>query len=151
MIGLVGVVTKGDPLLIVLQYCDKGSLLSVLRSETTIPADRLRGYALGIARGMEHLTRHHAIHRDLAARNVLVDAMDSAKVSDFGLSRTIDANVQSYRNFLKQNHQINSNSDYLRLAWRGDTLRDWKTKAIAFSFSIRFPERLRQPFDYGEQ
>ena len=31
MIGLIGVISVGDPGLLVLQYCDRGSLLGVLR------------------------------------------------------------------------------------------------------------------------
>lgn len=44
----------------------------------------------GIGRGMRHLADANFIHRDLAARNILVDKNLTCKVSDFGLSRTLN-------------------------------------------------------------
>ena len=44
----------------------------------------------GISRGMKYLASAKYIHRDLAARNVLVDTNLNCKVSDFGLSRTLE-------------------------------------------------------------
>ena len=91
IIGLFGVVVSADPgCLLVLQYCEKGSLLKVLRTRTewtdTMVTTLLR-YSLGIARGMEEIASRSIVHRDLACRNVLVDPMDCPKVADLGLSR----------------------------------------------------------------
>lgn len=93
LVSLIGVVTSGVPLLLLLSLCEKGSLLSVLKSQKIktfqfVLGDRIK-MAVGIANGMAHLTACHFVHRDLAARNVLVDAMDNCKVADFGLSRGI--------------------------------------------------------------
>lgn len=95
IVGLFGVVMSEDPgCLLVLQYCEKGSLLKVLRTEcteTTI-ATLLR-YSLGIARGMEQIASRSIVHRDLACRNVLVDTMDCPRVADFGLTRETRASA----------------------------------------------------------
>ena len=78
LVGLVGAVTSGTPLLLVLSYCEHGSLLKVLRAArecaTPVPARPLQ-WCLEIARGMLHLVEHHFVHRDLAARNVLLDSV----------------------------------------------------------------------------
>ena len=88
VIGLVGVVTRGDPCLMVLQLCDRGALDSLVKGED-VPVPQLTLYARDVAVGMEFLAGRSFVHRDLAARNVLVDARDVAKVADFGMSRDL--------------------------------------------------------------
>ena len=39
---------------------------------------------------MNYLESIRCVHRDLAARNVLVATRDLVKISDFGLSRSLD-------------------------------------------------------------
>jgi hypothetical protein len=97
LVSLVGVVTSGAPLLLLLSLCENGSLLALLkkrqqqtrsRTKPLTLAERTK-MALDTARGMEHLTVNKFVHRDLAARNVLVDALGNCKVADFGLARGI--------------------------------------------------------------
>jgi serine/threonine protein kinase len=91
LVSLIGVVTSGTPILLIISFCEKGSLLSVLENRASLQdpisvASKLR-FSVQIAEGMLHLASIHFIHRDLAARNILVDSEFSAKVADFGLSR----------------------------------------------------------------
>ena len=88
VVGLLGVVTRGQPRLLVLQLCSRGALDSLLKKEE--PGYReLLTFATGIARGMEYLAAKSFVHRDLASRNVLIDEAGEAKVADFGLSREL--------------------------------------------------------------
>lgn len=97
LVSLVGVVTSGPPLLLLLSFCEKGSLLAHVRKaeDASKPLGLKVKLAIadGIARGMAHLADSHLIHRDLAARNVLVDSAEVAKVADFGLSRIVANDV----------------------------------------------------------
>ena len=86
VVGLIGVVTKSEPSLLVLQFCEKGALGSLLQT-MQLPTDQLLAFAFQISKGMAYLSKRHFVHRDLAARNVLVDVKDEVKIADFGLSR----------------------------------------------------------------
>ena len=89
VVGLLGVVTRGQPRLLVMQLCERGALATLVKnSDPTQP--ELLSFALGIAKGMTYLVKLHFVHRDLAARNVLVDGAGLAKVADFGLSRDLE-------------------------------------------------------------
>ena len=86
VVRLIGVVTAGDPLLIILEFCEKGSLDAYL-DKHDLKSDILLKIAVNCADGMAYLTELRFIHRDLAARNVLLGSDMTAKIADFGMSR----------------------------------------------------------------
>lgn len=99
LVSLIGVVTSGLPMMLLISLCEHGSLLSVLKLrkiknlqvKDCVPftlAERVK-MALDTAKGMAHLSAMSFVHRDLAARNVLVDSQRTCKVADFGLARGI--------------------------------------------------------------
>lgn len=95
LIDLIGVVTTGMPKLMLISFCQHGSLQSYLQKQgTRINFTSKLHMALDIARGMAHLMQHQFVHRDLAARNVLVDLDLTCRVSDFGLSRNVQASIR---------------------------------------------------------
>lgn len=92
LVSIIGVITRGDPLVLVLQFCQHGSLLAVLKKKAAegMPIqlrDKMH-MAEEVALGMKHLSNLSFIHRDLAARNVLV--ADGRKVGADGSSKTLD-------------------------------------------------------------
>ena len=93
VLALVGVVTvpRDLPALIVLQYCEGGELLEYVAQAgpTGLTTTRRLTCAAQIALGMQYMTTRNIVHRDLAARNVLLDAMGSCKVADFGMSASL--------------------------------------------------------------
>lgn len=101
IVSMFGVVTSGSPLMLLLQYCQFGSLLDCLKKNTpdegkqskNIPVLEITAITvmIQIAKGMDHLSKKRIIHRDLAARNVLVFTKTIVKISDFGLSRVVSS------------------------------------------------------------
>ncbi|EDQ85046.1 uncharacterized protein MONBRDRAFT_29704 [Monosiga brevicollis MX1] len=96
VVGLIGVITKGRPIYVVLEHMRNGSLKDYVKNKTCTPAQQV-AWSRQVASGMAHIHSLGFIHRDLAARNVLLSASLTAKVADFGLAResTDDAYYRS--------------------------------------------------------
>ena len=119
LVSIIGVVTAGDPLVLVLQYCQHGSVLGYLKKAfaagTGVGVQDKMVMASEIADGMSHLVKKQLIHRDLAARNVLLSTGKSrnslgivCKVADFGLSRGAnnDENSDSNEDYYKSSSGV---------------------------------------------
>lgn len=89
VVSLIGVVTSGLPLMLLLSYCEYGELSSVLKKRAGAGARALNSLEqkmfmlIDIARGMEHLGTCSLIHRDLAARNVRCPRKKKASAASF--------------------------------------------------------------------
>jgi receptor tyrosine kinase-like orphan receptor 1 len=97
LVSLVGMVSKGLPKLLLVSYCEHGSLKGVLKARAKelsplTPAEKYKA-VIEIAAGMAHLAAHHYVHRDLAARNVLVATGAVCKVVSNNSSLVCDAVV----------------------------------------------------------
>ena len=86
VVKLVGVVTVGAPLLVVMEYCSLGSLDAYVKVIDTSDRKKVQ-IAADCAAGMAYLASRKFIHRDLAARNIFLDSDARAKIGDFGMSR----------------------------------------------------------------
>ena len=109
VVSLIGVVTRGDPWIIVVSLCEHGSLLSALieHADDGAPYDTETKLKMchQITCGMAHLASCRIVHRDLAARNVLVASGTVCKVADFGLSRSAAGGSSGYY-YISSNFQF---------------------------------------------
>jgi len=87
---------------LVLEYMSDGSLDKMIHEKKVVPGNTIIRFAWQVAKGMQILHKSKIIHRDLHTGNVLVDLRTmTAKVSDFGLSRTLS---NSGSNFSRIRH-----------------------------------------------
>lgn len=92
VVKLLGVVSKGQPPLVVMELMARGDLKTYLRearSSATMSCVEMYRMAAEIADGMMYLSARKFIHRDLAARNCMVSADKTVKVGDFGMTRDV--------------------------------------------------------------
>uniref|UniRef100_A0A3Q3X5C5 Tyrosine-protein kinase receptor n=1 Tax=Mola mola TaxID=94237 RepID=A0A3Q3X5C5_MOLML len=100
VVRLLGVVSKGQPTLVVMELMTHGDLKSYLRSlrpdSENNPSGRppptlkeMIQMAAEIADGMAYLNAKKFVHRDLAARNCMVAEDYTVKIGDFGMTRDI--------------------------------------------------------------
>lgn len=106
VVRLVGIVTVGEPLMVVLEYMPKGDLCSFLHKmnprrnkmaalSPSLPSQFI-AFAKDIASGMLYLSKKGFVHRDLAARNVLLTNDLTCKIGDFGMARDIEYENEYY-------------------------------------------------------
>ncbi|KAG5878068.1 hypothetical protein JTB14_031503 [Gonioctena quinquepunctata] len=93
VIKLIGVVSKGQPPLVVMELMDRGDLKKFLRrtrdSSHNLTSNEIYRIAAEIADGMAYLAAKKFVHRDLAARNCMVAGDRTVKIGDFGMARDI--------------------------------------------------------------
>ena len=90
---IVGVIDAGEDEgrpYIVFEYVEGETLKERIRRMGRLPVDEAIAYAIEIARALGCAHSHHIVHRDVKPQNVLIDAEGSAKVTDFGIARTLD-------------------------------------------------------------
>jgi tyrosine-protein kinase Tec len=101
IVQFFGIYFEGTDRYLVTEFITKGSLRSVLNSESTLTVDDLIWMAKDVAAGMLYLSQVNIIHRDLAARNLLVAASTDpakkylVKISDLGMGKSMEEDYYS--------------------------------------------------------
>ena len=75
---------------IVFEYVEGETLKERIRRLGRLPIAEAVAYAIEIARALGAAHARHIVHRDVKPQNVLIDQEGSAKVTDFGIARTLD-------------------------------------------------------------
>jgi eukaryotic-like serine/threonine-protein kinase len=76
---------------IVFEYVEGETLKERIRRLGRLPVDEAVAYAIEIGRALECAHSHRLVHRDVKPQNVLIDRDGRAKVTDFGIARSMEA------------------------------------------------------------
>jgi len=74
---------------IVFEYVEGETLKERIRRNGRLPVSEAIAYAIEIARGLAAAHERGIVHRDVKPQNVLVDEQGAAKVTDFGIARSL--------------------------------------------------------------
>ena len=124
VIYLQGVVTRSNPVMIITEYMENGSLDTFLRAnDGKFQTLQLIGMLRGIAAAMAYLSDMNYVHSDLAARNVLVNSSLVCKIADFGLSREIENASDAYTTRVSTKTNLNILYNLYKLDYWGLVLK----------------------------
>ena len=90
---IVGVIDAGEDdhrPYIVFEYVEGETLKDRIRRCGRLQIDEALAYAIEIARALHAAHSRGIVHRDIKPQNVLIDEEGSAKVTDFGIARSLD-------------------------------------------------------------
>jgi serine/threonine-protein kinase len=91
--NLVGVIDAGEDdgrPYIVFEYIEGRTLKRRIQDEGRLPIDEAVAYAIEIGRGLIAAHARKLVHRDVKPQNVLIDPDGRAKVTDFGIARSLE-------------------------------------------------------------
>jgi eukaryotic-like serine/threonine-protein kinase len=74
---------------IVFEYVEGETLKDRIRRQRRLPVPEAVAYAIEIARALQAAHDRRIVHRDVKPQNVLIDEEGTAKVTDFGIARSL--------------------------------------------------------------
>src|SRR6266516_262992 len=109
--SIVTVIDRGEQdgrQFIVFEYVDGENLKALIEREGPLPERDALELALQIARALSVAHAHGLVHRDVKPQNVLLDDEGRAKVTDFGIARSLDVEAG-----ITQTGTVMGTSDYI--------------------------------------
>ncbi len=88
-LGLGGGTGAGSTPYIVLEYVDGETLKTVIRRDGPLEVPVALAYAIEIGRALGAAHEQQIVHRDVKPHNVLIDPEGGAKITDFGIARSL--------------------------------------------------------------
>ena len=109
--NIVAVIDRGEHegrQFIVFEYVDGENLKRLIEREGPLPVATALELAIQIARGLSFAHGQGLVHRDVKPQNVLLNGDGAAKVTDFGIARSLDV-----QHGMTQTGTVLGTSDYI--------------------------------------
>lgn len=84
---------------IALQHIEGSTLKLHIQSRGKINLINELDYAIQICKGVDHAHTNRIIHCDLKPSNILINGSNQIKITDFGLARVMQQNIQELENY----------------------------------------------------
>jgi mitogen-activated protein kinase kinase kinase len=95
IVSYLGSNTEDNFLNIFLEYVPGGSVAKMLVTYGPLGESLIANFVRQILKGLAFLHSQDIIHRDIKGANILVDHQGSVKISDFGISKRVEASTLS--------------------------------------------------------
>ncbi|KAK3675029.1 ATP binding [Recurvomyces mirabilis] len=93
IVQYLGSNSDDEHLNIFLEYVAGGSVASMLVNYGSLPEGLISNFVRQILNGLSYLHASDIIHRDIKGANILVDNKGTVKISDFGISKRVEAST----------------------------------------------------------
>lgn len=93
IVQYLGSNSDAEHLNIFLEYVPGGSVAAMLNSYGQLQEPLIRTFVRQILAGLSYLHGRDIIHRDIKGANILVDNRGKVKISDFGISKRVEASA----------------------------------------------------------
>lgn len=93
IVQYLGTAADDQYLNIFLEYVPGGSIATMLKQYNTFQEPLVKNFVRQILTGLSYLHSQDIIHRDIKGANILVDNKGGVKISDFGISKRVEAST----------------------------------------------------------
>lgn len=93
IVQYLGTSADDEHLNIFLEYVPGGSIATMLKQYNTFQEPLIKNFVRQILAGLSYLHSRDIIHRDVKGANILVDNKGGVKISDFGISKRVEAST----------------------------------------------------------
>ena len=89
VVAIYDAIDEGDHIWLVMEYVDGRTLAQIIAEDGPVPPEQAAEIGGQVAEGLAAAHSRGTIHRDVKPSNILLGPDGRAKISDFGISRTV--------------------------------------------------------------